>query len=317
MSEESPKQLSAVERYRLAAEQRKFGPPLTLDPAPDVGSDTMWRGLARDGQMRLLVARCTNAVRENCTRLGGDREVSRLAGETLIASLLLRSTLNPGEQLQFIARNEGPAGRIVADVWADGGMRATVEVRKIPVGLNGLGDGNLEITRTRGGRQVYLSAIPLQATIAETVMHYLLTSEQIVSLLRVEQVIERGRLVFAGGYIVQMMPEGSREDLAKLVSNIDGLQPLRQGMTENDADGRRWTSDLLDGFLWDQVGREDVRFRCRCSNERVMSMLSALPRTDIKELLVDREAVETVCEYCATKYVVSPEQLKSLLAEPS
>lgn len=314
---DDPQSLSAVERYKRATELRKFGPPMTLDPAPALNVDTMWRGLARDGEMRLLIARCTAAVRDNCSRLACGPEAARLIGETLIASLLLRSTLNPSEQLQFIARNEGPAGRIVADVWADGGMRATVERRDLPVGLNGLGDGNLEVARTRGGRQVYRSSIPLQSTVADTVMHYLVTSEQIVSLLRIEQVVEDGKLRFAGGYLVQMMPEGSHEDLATLVTNIESLPPLHQGMTEADSDARSWTTSLLSGFLWDQVGRESVVFRCRCSNDRVLAMLSALPRSDIEELLRDREAVETVCEYCAAKYVISPEQLKSLLADPS
>ena len=310
-------QLSAVERYKRAAHRRKFGPPLTLDPAPELREDTMWRGLARDGQMRFLVVRCTNALRENCAKLKAGDEAARLIGETLISSLLLRSTLSPGERLQFIAHNNGPSGRIIGDIWSDDGMRATVQNIEIPHGMSGLGEGHLEISRTRAGKPPYRSSIPLQATIADSVMHYLLNSEQIVSLLRVELKREAGEIIFAGGYLVQMMPEGKHEDLKRMVANIDQLPRLQVGMMPADADGRAWAGQLMDGYLWDQVAREKVLFACRCSHERVLTMLSTLPRSDLEEIIGDGEPVETTCEYCHTEYRISPEQLKALLAEPS
>lgn len=311
------RELSAVERYKRAAKLRKAGPPLVVGPVPLADADTMWRGLARGGQMRFLVARASQAVRENCAKLDAGREASRLIAETLIAGLLLRSTLSPGEQLQLILHNEGPAGRIVADVWSDTGMRATVANLEIPQGMSGLGEGHLEVAKTRSGRSVYRSAVPLQGTIAETIMHYLLTSEQIVSLLRIERKVGAHGLEFAGGYLVQMMPEGTRDELAQLVENLESLPPLAAAMTGDDTDGLKWAGNLMAGFRWDQVAREGVEFRCRCSAERVLTMLATIPRHEIEELIAQREVVETKCEYCQTEYAVSHEQLQSLLAEPS
>lgn|GEM_PF-2356960 len=310
--------ISAVERYRRAARRRKFGPPMTVDPAPPLDVDTLWRGLARDGQMRFLVARCTRTVRESVARLGAAAAVSKLMAESMIAALLLRSTLNPGEQLQLIARHEGAVGRIVADIWSAGGMRMTVEKPTVAAHAQDLlGPGALEVARTRGGRSVYRSSVPMRDTIADSVMHFLLASEQIVSVLRLDVAMTGARVDFAGGYLLQMMPEGTHGDLEKLVANLEGLPDLNTGMTDDDPDGRDWSATLVGGFLWDQVARESVEFKCRCSETRVMAMLSTLPPQDLTELIREGNGIETTCEYCRSTYKVSPAQMRSLLSDPS
>ena len=44
-----------------------------------------------------------------------------------------------------------------------------------------------------------------------------------------------------------------------------------------------------------------LRAQCRCSRERVGSVLRSLPRDELKELETDG-ALEVTCEFCNSKY---------------
>src|SRR5258705_3323350 len=118
---------SAVERYKRQRAERLTGPTQFVEPAPGLGADTLWRGLTRAGEIRVLLARTTATVRESSRRLGAGDEGSRMLGELITAGLLARSALNPAAQLQMVLRNPGSAGRLIVDVWAgEGGARAAI-----------------------------------------------------------------------------------------------------------------------------------------------------------------------------------------------
>jgi len=78
-----------------------------------------------------------------------------------------------------------------------------------------------------------------------------------------------------------------------------------------------WAADMMAGFYWDQVARQVVKFQCPCSPERVLTLLSTLPRADLEELAEGGEPLETTCDYCKTTYSVPVVQLAPLMAEPS
>src|SRR5262245_35984261 len=48
---------SATERYLRLRAERLAGPPRFLEPATPLAEDGLWRGLTREGEMRVLVAR--------------------------------------------------------------------------------------------------------------------------------------------------------------------------------------------------------------------------------------------------------------------
>jgi molecular chaperone Hsp33 len=110
------------------------------------------------------------------------------------------------------------------------------------------------------------------------------------------------------------MPEGTREQLDRLLARIEGLPPLASAMTATDPDGRAWAAQMLDGFRWDQVARERPHFACRCSRGRLVAALSALPRADLEELVESGEPADSTCEYCNTTYSLSVPELQMLLA---
>src|SRR5690606_38921118 len=179
-----------------------------------------------------------------------------------------RSTLDPDAQLQVTIRSRGPAGRLYLDVWSSGqGLRASVERPEAhaPEGAPLLEGGELDVVRSRRGAAPYRSTRIFGAeSLTELFEGHLLQSDQIVALLRVEVGFTGDALAHASGFLVQVTPEGTREDLARLVANLDAISPLSQGMTAEDPDARRWADRLLAGYRWDQAAREPISFVCRC-----------------------------------------------------
>lgn len=309
---------SAVERYKRQRAERLAGPPQLDEPAAPLGEDTLWRGLTRNGEIRILLARTTRLVAESTRRLGTSDDATRVLGELLTAGYLARSTLNPAAQLQMLLRNPGSAGRLIVDVWAGAsGARAAIENPGASAARDGplLADGFLEVSRVaRDGAPYRSSLLYSGGGIEAAVTEYLVRSEQIVALVHLEVDVQAGEVAAACGYLVQLTPEGTRAQLDHLLGNVDRLPSLTSAMTPDDPDGRAFAARLLDGFLWDQVAREQPVFACRCSRGRLVAALASLPREDLEELVSSGEPTESVCEYCNTTYTLSVPELQILLA---
>jgi len=309
---------SAVERYKRQRAERLAGPPQYDEPAPSLGEDTVWRGLTREGEIRVLVARTTRLVAECARRLGTSDDATRIVGELLTAGHLARSTLNPAAQLQMLLRNPGSAGRLIVDVWAgESGARAAIENPRAVERSDGplLADGFLEVSRiARDGAPYRSSLLYSGGGVEAAITEYLVRSEQIVALVHLEVDLRAGQVGTACGYLVQLTPEGTRAQLDHLLGNAERLPSLASAMTTADPDGRAFAARLLDGFLWDQVAREQPVFACRCSRGRLVAALASLPRADLEELVESGEPTESVCEYCNTTYTLSVPELQVLLA---
>ena len=50
-----------------------------------------------------------------------------------------------------------------------------------------------------------------------------------------------------------------------------------------------------------------LRAFCRCTEERVVGMLSSFPVEDRAEMIEDDGRIHVTCEYCAKTYVLAPE----------
>lgn len=301
-------------------EARRVAPITWMDPPVELPRDTLWRSLTRDGEARLLVVRATQATREAAARMHASPDVAKLVAELMVGALLVRSTINPDERLQLYLNHEGPVGQVAVEAWDDGGVRAYVAHPEETSEVFGLliGAGVLQVSRALGTKH-YASSVALNGNnVADYLMHYLLESEQILSLVHTDvRLGADGAVQSACGYLLQMMPEGTRDDLRRMLHNIDGLGGLGDAMTAEDPDARGWAKALFDGFGWDQCAREPVAFRCRCGHDRMMAMLSSLPRGDLAELAEGSEPLELVCDYCHAKYHVRPMELRDLMVEPS
>lgn len=306
-----------AERYAAYKAARLERPPQWLDPAPARGEDTVWRGLTRRGEARVLFVRLT-ALLQHIQRVQQlSPAATRLMGEALVAARLVRSTVNPEAQLQWVLKTDGAAGQVVVDVWAEGGMRGLVAERSLPsaVADRAIGAGLLLVARRNQRGRFYQSQLAVHGGTVETIaMRYLLESEQLLTFLRLAvDVDEHGVIRSACGALLQMMPEAEKGDLEDVLANVEAAGPLRAAVTEDDPDARGWFDAVLDGFRWDQSAREDVSFDGRSSRARVMQMLATLSRAELTELVDAGEALEVVDEFTRETYRVGVDELQALV----
>jgi molecular chaperone Hsp33 len=54
---------------------------------------------------------------------------------------------------------------------------------------------------------------------------------------------------------------------------------------------------------------------CQCSRERVSQALVALGAEELRQIVADQQSEQVRCEFCATEYMFTPQELVQLLHE--
>ena len=91
------------------------------------------------------------------------------------------------------------------------------------------------------------------------------------------------------------------------MSTIRDEELLAPELTPNELLFRLYHEDGVRVFPGRAVG-----FGCRCSRERVESVLKSLPGEELRELKGDDERGEVVCEFCRTAYHFDDAELAAL-----
>jgi len=277
-------------------------------------------------------------LRGRAVRLGGlvDDVLSRHAYPAPVAGLLaeglaltaaLAGALKYEGVFTLQAQGDGPVPLMVADVTSEGALRgyAKVDEERLAAAADGspralLGSGFLAFTVDRGDHtERYQGIVELKGeTLAECAQFYFRQSEQIDTAIQ----LAAGRS--DGGWratalMLQRLPEdGGRAVLA----SDDTEDPWRRAMLLM---ATMTSAELLDpalsgGTLLYRLFHEDgVRvFRprslnrgCRCSRERIVSVLRRLPDDEIAELKADGR-VEVTCEFCSSIYAFEENELETL-----
>lgn len=265
--------------------------------------------------------------------------VARFLAETLALAVLLSSMLKYRGIFTLQAKGDGPVKLLVADVTSDGAMRAyaqfdaaafsgaagvrTVEDSELAPAAALLGKGYLAFTVDAGpDTDRYQGIVELYGkTLADCVQHYFRQSEQIDTGVLVAAHLDDGRWA-AGGMMVQRMPHEGGE-APKAAGNLDTDDWRRAMVLMSSAKPAELTgSDGVDAetLLYRLFHQEKVRtwparvltFGCRCSEERVRTMLRGLARDDVEHLKNDG-VVEVVCQFCSTAYRYDDAALAAIL----
>jgi molecular chaperone Hsp33 len=287
-------------------------------------ADLLARALAADGAIRGLAAVTTDLVEEAHGRHGTLPTATAALGRGLTAALLLAGTLKHDERLSLEFRGDGPLRGILVDANPEGDVRGFVQRPathlparngKLDVG-GALGRGVLCVMRVPlAGGSLYRSIVPLiSGEIGTDVASYLLDSEQCPSAVGVGVFVEPdGHVGAAGGYLLQAMPGAPAEAIARLEQNVEAA-PSPTELVRGGCDAGAVLAHLLGGLSMRLLEDRPVRFRCRCSRERINVAMVAMGRAELAELLGTDRRAEVVCEFCATRYHVEEPELRALLS---
>jgi molecular chaperone Hsp33 len=279
-------------------------------------TDRVMRAMTDDASFRVMAASTTQTVTE-IVRLQNPSplDVEHLAG-LLTGTILVRETMSPTLRVQGIVRGQGNRGTLVADSHPDGTTRG---LYSLPEGKDSVSwgeDSVLVMMRTLPNGKLHQGMVSLNSIsgISEALMTYMHDSEQIKSMIDVACLVEDGKIVASGGYIVQLLPELSDARLAIMTERLSDFPSvaslLREGSGPED-----FLERLLQDMPFTQLGNSPLKFECKCSHLRVVSSLATLAREELNSLVANGENLDVSCDFCGKSYVISPEHVRGLLEE--
>jgi molecular chaperone Hsp33 len=233
-------------------------------------------------------------------------------GEAVAASVLLAATLKFEGTLSLQLQGDGPMHLMLAQCSSSLGVRAVArcreetDARDLP-SLSG--EGRLTVTLENDDlSQRYQGIVPLAGPrLAKCLEGYFETSEQLPTRLWLHA-DEHG----ASGMLLQRVPEVNSARAGELVTDPAEIEDAwRRVQLIGDTVQPDELQDLSDRELLHRLFNEDgirlfqsnpVFFRCRCSRDRVSSMLQSLGESEIRSVLAERGQVEVRCDFCNRAY---------------
>ncbi|MBM4164099.1 MAG: Hsp33 family molecular chaperone HslO [Lentisphaerae bacterium] len=286
-------------------------------------SDLLTTGFSPGAKVRLVYAEVTDSSRAlEQNHLSGPTAGLALA-EALTAVALLGADLNaPDETIVLRMQLSGPLQGLLVEMAADGALRGYTNVKVLDafdgrddhVSEDAFGErGDVQIIRSVPGRMISQAAFMISpASPLAAVEGYLARSLQRPSVVQIASLEYGGSVDLARGILVERLPDGDPREFARitaLVADGTALEALECGSSAKD-----WC---------ETVGLADIRldpprplaFRCRCSLERVESLLGALTAGEIAELVRAAHPTQIYCHMCGKGYEVPVSRIEAILKD--
>lgn len=261
-------------------------------------------------------------------------EVSALLAELILAATLLGNSVKFDGTFTVQTKGDGPVSMMVSDFATPGALRGYAQVDKVALEALGpgphgvqqlLGKGYLAFTIDQGpDTDRYQGIVALEGeTLAECAEAYFRDSEQIPTLVRMAaRRAWPGGPWLAGGLMIQHLPHGEVGPRADHAGHLpDAVDEDR--WTNARAKASTVTADELVGpdlraeeVAWRLFHEDGVRVYptlslavgCRCSRERIATVLAQFPAEDRADMAVDGRILVT-CEFCNAGFAFDPETI--------
>ncbi len=285
--------------------------------------DYLIRATAYEGKVRAFAVRTTGIVEELRRRHQTTPTATAALGRTATAALMMGIMLKGEEKLTVQVKGGGPIGQIVADSNAHGEVRGYVDNPGVDLPLNSIGkldvagavgtDGFLYVIKDLGLKEPYRGSIPIvSGELGEDFTYYFAKSEQTPSAVALGVLVDVDYTVkTAGGFIIQLLPGLTDEEIAQIEKELAALPPITSLLDRGDR-----LEDILATLLPGAEvleRRDDIRFQCKCSRERVEQTLISLGRHELQQILEEDGKAEIVCHFCNEAYRFNREDLEAIL----
>ncbi len=284
--------------------------------------DYLIRGTASDGKLRVFAINTTETVEELRRRHGTWPTATAALGRAVTAGAMMGAMLKGDEKLTIQIKGNGPLGQIVVDANARGEVRGYVDNPQVHLPSNAMGkldvagavgtEGFIYVIKDLGLREPYRGSVPIvSGELAEDFTYYFATSEQIPSAVSLGVLVNAdGSVRHAGGFIIQLLPGLTDEEITQLENKLGQLAPMTT-MLDQGMPLERIVHEVVESA--EILGRMEVRFRCKCSREKVENTLISLGAEEIEKMLEETGNAEVICHFCNETYVFDETDLKRIM----
>jgi molecular chaperone Hsp33 len=293
---------------------------MQLEIAPRAGADYIRPFQIEGLGIRGRAVRLSAVADEIIHKHAYPTPVARLLAEMLTVSAALAAALKYDGVFTLQTKSDGAVRLMVVDVTSDGAMRGYAQfdaeaVAALPADASLprlLGAGYLAFTVDQGeDTDRYQGIVELTgADLVECVQHYFQQSEQLKAGFKLAATTSPGGPSGhwrTGAIMLQRLPAGETPSGAEeaeeswhhamtLLASCTSKELLDPDLPIDDLLYRLFHEDGVRVF-----NGHRPRAQCRCSRQRVESVLKSLPQDELKELEVDG-GLEVACEFCNSKY---------------
>jgi len=272
-------------------------------------------------KIKVVCAEVTDSARELershlCGPTAGLIQAEALAGVALLGAELSR----PQEVVSLKLRVSGPIGGLLVEAASDGGLRGYTQA-KVMNDLDAceeldasaaLGDwAEVQIIRSVPGKILACGVAEVRpASVTGAIEQYYRQSLQREVLVQISALAYGGFIDGARGVLVECLPDGNRDDLArisKLIEDGTVVECLEAAASLKTICETLGLSDCV------FQAPTPLRFACRCTLDRVESVLTAMPAEELASLAEENRPVQIYCHMCGKGYEVASERLRALL----
>ncbi|REJ77420.1 MAG: Hsp33 family molecular chaperone HslO [Acidobacteria bacterium] len=286
-------------------------------------------GIAEEGTIRVIASDSTDIVAEAVRRHKTAPTASAALGRVLTGTLLLGASFKDFDRLTVKIESEGEIGGIVAEADANGNVRGYAKnpSAEVPAKQNGkfdvrgiVGEGMFYVIRESGfdiglHRDPYVGSVPIvSGEIAEDFAYYLARSEQIPSAVLLGVLLNNSApyVRAAGGVMIQMLPGADERVIKAVEAAVEKAPHLTTSLTEGAT-----AEDLLEismgGIEFEVLHERETAFKCNCSHERALGLVSALGEEEVRAMLEEDDGAKLDCGFCNETYELSPDDLRRML----
>lgn len=239
-------------------------------------------------------------------------------GEAVIGALLVASNSKGEERVNLNIQATGPVRQALVDAHPDGRTRGYVITSETaPDAVMGTwGEGLMSVlrTKTETQNQPYIGTVPLiTGHLAKDLTFYWVQSEQIPSAVGISVTTdEDGKIVGAGGFLVQAMPGATSEEVQQIENQINHIQSLAAELS-GDAEPTKLLAKVFSDTSFMLLEQKQLGFDCTCSWERVSRALALVGTHELESMLAEDGKASVRCDFCNEEYVIGRDQLSEMI----
>lgn len=224
-------------------------------------------------------------------------------------------TETPGPKLE----NDPPAEPLSAQTFSTPAGEFVIDfsMDSIESEIGPWGTGLLSVLRTKGTEKKlpYIGTVPMiTGHLAKDLTFYWLQSEQIPSAVGiVVNQDEQGKILSAGGFMLQAMPGAAPEEIKEIESQVKTLKDLANEVAL-DRDPIHLISQFFQNMPFLILEEKDLEWKCQCSMEKVEKALALIGASELKDMLAKDGEAAVQCDFCATEYKADRSKLNDLIA---
>ena len=289
--------------------------------------DNLIKAIDELGRIRMYVAKSTNLVEMARDTHNTSPTATAALGRTLTVGVIMGAMMkNDTDVLTLKISGDGPAGNIFVVARNNGTIKGYIdnpmadvpsrEDGKLDVGTFVGRNGTMTTIMDLGLKEPYVGQSNLvTGEIAEDIANFYAYSEQQPSAVSLGVLVDKDiSCKAAGGYIIQLLPGVTDEDIDKIESRLANTDPIStmidNGMTPEDI-----MDKVLGDFNMKILDKIDIQYRCDCSREKIEKVIISLGKKEIDNIINEDGKAEFVCHFCNSKHMFNKEDLTKIFID--